>query len=410
MTKTTTTLEKRFPLTGRPGLLLEHLISWGTHGLTISEAARATGLSVATARRALITLEEAGLTDTRLADGRIIFDNSAPHAAIVRDAVQTASGDVYPRKGHPGITAHETAARYRAPRLEIQDALIQTLVPDPVQRLWERGDPDHEFIRTEGPTTFEARAFALRIRRSMGPAVQMLKNPHQAAYSAWKVEEDRATIHRLLHIGEGTRAALDALEHGLMSDGVVETPIHGVYWAHATYALAAETRLVADRALEFFDLATSLQSEQKLTRDIEREATQLDRQIEKGTPEAVLHVLRGKLQDKRDLLAGHQRFRIQRHGRTLDGYSAARMLYGLLEQYYALIAPLAIAAAEHPAFQTWQNMWNAFVDTGERLGKPGTRTDSEEWLEKYPLVNPGATTLARHQMRIDEAAASDPTS
>lgn len=397
MTKTTRTLERRFPLTGRPGLMLEILIRHGAVGVTISEAARAADLSVATARRALITLDEAGLTKTDPQSGRLLFDANAPHAAIIRDAVQLASGDVYPRKGHSVIAAHEAAAHYAAPRLEIHDTQVRKLVPDPVQRLWERGDPDHEFTRTEGPTGFEARAFALRIRRSMGPAAQMLKNPHHAAYSEWKVEEDRDTIHQLLHIGEGVRAALDALEHATIDDGVLETPIHGVYWAHVTYALAAETRLVADRADKFSNLATSFESEQKLTRDITRRESELARQLDKDIPEPMVQALREKLQEQRDALEANTQRRIQRHKRTHAGYSAARMLYGLLEQYYALLAPLAIAAAEHPAFQTWQDTWNGFVDAGERLGKPGTRTDSEEWLKKYPLINPNATTLAAYQ-------------
>lgn len=396
MAKTHSDLEQLFPLTGKPGLMLAQYVRHGGTGIDITTAGHHAGLSYATANRATAVLVDSGLVIAN-ANGGYQFNLNAPHARIALDAVRVATS--YEYRDEPRSWMETPGWEGSVGSLEVRDTVLQRHMPEP---LIKRGNAvAGAAVVVRGPTALEARAFSLRIQRTVGSSLMLLVDTLQEPYALWHIEGDRDLIHQTLHIGAGVHAAINALTtHDNERDASAR--IEGVRWVHAAFALYAETTYIRELMGHLAHLADLLQLRDKIATQVSRAARDLERvqgdgEITGESRERIVNNYRDRLaraEARRDLV---DQVIHNAHGRGERGFSAARLLFGTLEQYHRVIAPLAHDAFEAPTVGVWINKYRDAVRRGEQ--------EPVEFWGDYPI--PSDEPLPRHiRLKLDDVDAA----
>ncbi|WP_065961529.1 hypothetical protein [Curtobacterium sp. UCD-KPL2560] len=282
--------------------------------------------------------------------------------------------------------------------LDVRDTVLMRRMPSSLQR---RGQTvAGTAVDVPGPTALEARSFALDIERVIGSSLLLLADTLQEPYALWHVERDRDLIHKTLHLGAGVYAATSALttRDDERSGG---TTIEAVRWVHAAYALAAETHYVEELIAELAHLVDLAKLEKKVTRQLEDARRYLERvtqdeDVTGSSRDRILDDYRSRLaraEARRDLIDHVLR---AAHSRDDLAVSAARLLFGTLEQYHRVIAPLARDAFQHTCVRHWIDAYRDAVRRGEQ--------ESVEFAD-YPV--PTGDRLPRHvRLTIDDIDAA----
>ncbi len=395
MSKTYSALERLFPLTGKPGLMLAQYVRFGAHGIDIAGAGRIAGLSYATANRATAVLVESGLV-VACDGGGYRFNIDAPHGGIVLDAVQAATG--YEYRQEPRSWMDTPGWDGGVASLEVRDTVLARRMPEP---LLKRGNAASGCsVVTPGPTALEARTFSLEIQHTVGASLMLLVDTLQEPYALWHEERDRDLIHQTMHLGAGVHAAISSLTtHADESDADAEN--HAVRWVHAAYALAAEAAYIQELLTELahgadlIALRTKIDAQiHEARRDLKR--VEADEALAARGRDAFLASYRDRLtraEARREVVAEVIR---NAHGRRALGFSGARLLYGTLEQYHHVIAPLAHEAFDHPSVQPWIAAYRDAAARGEQ--EPVD-------FDNFPIPSP--ERLPRHiRLKIEDIDAA----
>ena len=396
MAKTHSDLERLFPLTGKPGVMLAEYVRFGDAGIDITTAGRRAGLTYATANRATAVLVDSGLVVPGPSGG-YRFNLQAPHAHVALDAVRVATGYEYRYEARSWWTRTYDSDG-DAPSLDIDDTVMQQRIPEPLIR---RGNAvAGAAVGVAGPTALEARTFSLRISRDVGSSLMLLVDTLQEPYGLWHIERDRSLIHKTMHLGAGVRAAVAALRTQNDERGAgIEIP--AVRWVHAAYALAAEVAYAEELIVEFAHLADLLKLQGKLERQIVDARSSLERVERDGglrgaSRESILIDYRARFARAQARFNLVDQVLRSAHGRGELGFSGARLLFGTLEQYHRIVAPLARAAFEHPCVAAWTDGYRTMVSGGDY-----------EPVDLGAFAVPSADGLARHaRLTVDDVDAA----
>jgi len=384
MTKANSDLERLFPFTGKPGVLLAEYVRAGSQGIDITGAGRRAGLSYVTANRATAVLVDSGLvvaTDW----GGYVFNLDVPHSRVALDAVRTATGYEYRRE--PWTWADTSGWDGGDANLDVRDTAILRRMPAPLvkhgQTVAGAG------LEVPGPSALEARSFALRIQRVLGSSLLLLIDTLQEPCALWHVERDRDLIHKKLHLGAGVYAATSALTtHDKESSA--DATVDAVRWVHAAYALAAEAQYVEELMTELAHLADLKKLGEEFARQVEDGRRFLERATSgNGWTSANRDWM---LDDYRGLLerAEARRHFVEHvlraaHGSGNLGYSSARLLFGTLDRYRHILARLTHNAFQHPCVRRW-------IDAYRNAATEGTQVHID--FDDYPV--PAEEQLPRH--------------
>ncbi|MDZ5146334.1 hypothetical protein [Microbacterium testaceum] len=395
MAKTHSDLERLFPFTGKPGILLAEYVRAGPQGIDITGAGRRAGLSYATANRATAVLVDSGLvaaTDW----GAYVFNLEAPHSQLALDAVWTATGHKY--RHEPSTWADTPAWDGGVANLDVRDTVLLRRMPAPLLR---RGQTvAGAAVDVPGPSALEARSFALTIQRVVGSSLLLLVDTLQEPYALWHVERDRNLIHKTLHLGTGVYAATSALTtHD--DENTADATVNAIRWVHAAYALAGETRYVEELITELAHVADLMNLAEEIARQVEDARAYLERATNDDAlidapSDRILAEYRGRLERaeaRQDLVEHVLR---AAHGRGDLGYSSARLLFGTLDHYHRIIARLAHHALQHPCVHQW-------IEAYQNAAAQGTQEPVD--FDDYPA--PADEQLPRHtRLTVDDVDAA----
>jgi hypothetical protein len=236
------------PLSGAGAPLLTASVAY-VHPTTLTELAKAAGISKFAASRAAQSLTESRLMLTN-GDG-YAFNDDHPMAKTITELAWRFSGI---------RRARERDYRYDAGydtshEVNVEDFHYRRTVPESLQLGAER---DPRPIQALGPDLVSVRDTCNWLANQVS-LLRQFENDGQEVYSHWSNERLRDLVHQTLHLGGALRAAWTTLSAACSSEvqgdaNPFEVAVTAHAWVRATYLVSAEARDLL-RVIELLDTA-----------------------------------------------------------------------------------------------------------------------------------------------------------
>lgn len=236
-------LVRTSPATGK---VLVGLVRESHDPISLTDLARSSGVSPATAMREANRLADAGLVceHDHLGRERLVqIDQTSPLYPPITDLVYLSTGAT-PMPADPAFSDMRSC-------FAIDDVVLARHMPD--ELLSTDGTLPGEV--DDGPSLLHARAAILQLD-SLLDAIRAIQQRLQTSYDRWHNERDRDLVHLVLRAGSGTDQARRVLDH--QSRDLDRTNVGRLAWAHAFHAVAADERIldeIADELEEAISLA-----------------------------------------------------------------------------------------------------------------------------------------------------------